>query len=118
MLVDQEVVWHKDGHVLYLQLNRSELSVTMTLCPKHEDRSCAVGKFDCIVEWFLSRYGLECNVGVSEVSSEMEVAWSVHGDTDDSDLCQVWVIPVQDEAFAAWLDTQVLPEPEVVEEPE
>lgn len=104
--VGEEVVWHKDGHVLYLQLNRSELSVLMTLCPGAEDRECRLGKFDCIVEWFISRYGLDCNVGVSEVSSEMEVAWSVQGDTDDPDLCQVWIIPTQDEAFAAWLGTQ------------
>lgn len=102
----EEVVWHKDGHLLYLQLNRSELSVVMTLCPKSDDRKCQVGKFDCIVEWFLSRYGLDCNVGISEVASEMEIAWSVQGDTDDADLCQVWVIPTLDEAFGAWLETQ------------
>lgn len=101
-----DVVWYKDGHRLYLQLNRSELSVLATICPQGDDRECRVGKFDCIVEWFVGRYGLECNVGVSEVSSEMEIAWSVQGDTDDADLCQVWIIPVADEAFAAWLGTQ------------
>ena len=107
-----DVVWHKDGHQLYVQLNRSELSVLMTLCPGHADRECRVGKFDCIVEWFVSRYGLDCNVGVSEVSSEMEIAWSVQGDTDDADLCQVWIIPTKDEAFAAWLETQQVGEVE------
>jgi hypothetical protein len=104
--MDDVTLWHKDGHSLYLQLNRNELSVLATMCPGTEDRKCHVGKFDCIVEWFVMRYGLDCNVGVSEVSSEMEIAWTVQGDTDDADLCQVWIIPAQDEAFSAWLEGQ------------
>jgi hypothetical protein len=107
--IEDITVWRNDGHAIYLQLNRSELSIQITICPGGEDRECKVGKFDCIVEWFLDRYGLDCNVGVSEVASEMQIAWTMQGDTDDVDLCQVWVIPVQDEAFAAWLTTQTTP---------
>jgi len=99
-------VWHRDGHSLYLQLNRSELTIQMIHCPGHSDRKCKTGKFDCIVDWFVSRYGLDCNVGVSEVSSDMEIAWTVQGDPEDSDLCQVWFIPTKDEAFSAWLEAQ------------
>jgi hypothetical protein len=54
----------------------------------------------------LETYGLDCNVGICECSSHLELAWSVVGDTDDAELCQVWVIPVDDEAFSAWLVTQ------------
>lgn len=104
--MDDVTVWHQDGHRIQLQLHRNELSIQMVLCPGDEDRACQVGKFGCIVEWFLTVYGLDCNVGISEVASEMEIAWAVQGDTDDADLCQVWVIPTNDEAFAAWLAFQ------------
>ena len=99
-------VWHSDGHRIYMQLNRSELVIQETICPQTEDRFCQTGKFDCIVTWFLDRYGLECNVGISEVFSDMEIAWAAQGDMEDPDLCQVWIIPIIDEAFSAWLTTQ------------
>ncbi len=102
----EEVVWHNDGHVMYLHLNRSEVTISQVVCPQTEDRQCKVGKFDCIVTYFLETYGLDCNVGICECSGNLELAWSVVGDTDDPELCQVWVIPVDDEAFSAWLITQ------------
>lgn len=105
-LESEITLWRADGHSLYMQLNRNELSILTTMCPGGDDRECKIGNFDCIVEWFVMRYGLDCNVGVSEVSSEMEIAWTVQGDTSDSDLCQVWIIPTKDEAFAAWLEGQ------------
>jgi hypothetical protein len=105
--IDNTTVWHNDGHTMYLQLHRNELSILTVNCPGGEDRECQIDKFSCVVQWFLDRYGLDCNVGVSEVSSTMEIAWSVQGDTSDPDLCQVWVIPTKDEAFAAWLESQV-----------
>ena len=114
--ISEESVWHTDGHRIYMQLNRNELSIQIVTCPKHEDRECNVGKFDCIVEWFLDHYGLDCNVGVSEVASDMEIAWMVQGDTSEPDLCQVWVIPIADEAFSAWLMTQTSTEEESSED--
>lgn len=99
-------VWNVDGHRILLQLNRNELSIQMVMCPSHESRSCKTNTVECLVTWFLEVYGLDCNVGVSEVSSDMELAWSVQGDVSDPELCQVWVIPVADEAFASWLETQ------------
>lgn len=103
-------VWHSDGHSIYMVLNRNELEIQVVSCPGGDNRSCHVGNFDCIVDWFIGRYGLDCNVGVCEVNSTMEIAWSVQGDTSDPDLCQVWIIPVADEAFSAWLSTQNISE--------
>jgi hypothetical protein len=104
--LNDSTTWHMDGHSIYMQLRKSELVIQVISCPGHETRECATGGFDCIVEWFLTRFGLDCNVGVSEVASTMEIAWSIQGDPTDPDLCQVWVIPVADEAFASWLATQ------------
>jgi len=116
--VEDTTVWHSDGHSIYMVLNRNELEIQVVSCPGHEARECQIGKFDCIVDWFLGRYGLDCNVGVCEISSTMEIAWSVQGDTDDIDTCQVWVIPVADEAFSAWLATQNTPTQDIPESDE
>ena len=116
--VEDTTVWHSDGHSIYMVLNRNELEIQVVSCPGHEGRECQIGKFDCIVDWFLGRYGLDCNVGVCEISSTMEIAWSVQGDTDDIDTCQVWVIPVADEAFSAWLATQNIPTQDIPESDE
>jgi hypothetical protein len=104
--VVEEVVWHKDGHMIYAQINKSDLVITSVHCPGHEERECKLGSFDCIVTWFLETYGMECNVGICDPSRELEIAWSAVGDFSDSSMCQVWVIPTEDEAFAAWLVTQ------------
>lgn len=101
-----EIVWHNDGHSINLTINKSNIVVSSVICPGHEDRACKVGQFTCIVTWFLDVYGLECNVGICEASPTVEIAWSAVGDFDDPQLCQVWVIPINDEAFSAWLVTQ------------
>lgn len=106
MSTDLETVWHRDGHYVYLQINRGDLVIVMTTCPGGEDRACKIGRFDCTVQWFLDRFGLDCNVGVCDAKPEIELAWSMQGDPFDPDLCQVWVIPVDDIAFAAWLEGQ------------
>lgn len=101
-----EIVWHNDNHRLLLQINRNELVVSSVICPNGDDRPCCIGKTECIVKHFLELYGLECNVGICSATPEMTVAWSVVGDLEDLELCQVWVIPIDDEAFSAWLVTQ------------
>lgn len=106
MTASEEMVWHKDGHSVSLRINRSDLSIYHIHCPGHEDRQCNVGKFECVVRHFLETYGLDCNVGTCDASPILELAWSGIGDFDDPDNCQIWVIPVDDEAFAAWLVTQ------------
>lgn len=107
----ESTTWYKDGHNIYLQLNKNELVIQVTSCPGGENRKCKTETTECIVEWFLNCYGLDCNVGVSEIMSNMEIAWSIQGDTSNTDLCQVWVIPIIDEAFSAWLTTQETPDP-------
>lgn len=105
-VTQEEMVWHKDGHSIHLQLNRSDVVISMIRCPGHDNRECKLGKFDCIVKHFLETYGLDCNVGICDCSSEIELAWSALGEFDEPEQCQVWVIPIDDEAFAAWLITQ------------
>jgi hypothetical protein len=39
----------------------------------------------------------------------MQIAWALVGDKHkDLGVCQVWVIPTQDEAFSAWISTQTV----------
>ena len=104
-----EMVWHKDGHIVICQLNKSELQILGVVCPHKEkdDAPCRHSDAPCVVEWFMQTYGFECNVGVAKPSSEMEIAWHFIGDNyKDLGSCQVWVIPVADEAFSAWMISQ------------
>lgn len=97
-------VWHNDGHVMYLELNKAEVVVQTVVCPGEGE--CQHERLGCVVQWFMNRFGLDCNVGVCPPSGEMPIAWMLVGDRYDMDACQVWVIPTEDEAFAAWLVTQ------------
>lgn len=99
------MVWHNDHHAIHLRLDKDQLTITQVDCPgeNHETTPACGGVNDCIVSWFLLRFGLECNVGIAPPSAVMPIAWSVVGDATDLDNCQVWIIPIEDEAFAAWL---------------
>jgi hypothetical protein len=103
-----EVVWHDDGHRMILSLTRSEISVTMVLCPfgKKPGGTCFHQKHGCVVDWFLMHYGLECLVGVCSPAEEVPIAWSLVGESVDIDACQVWVISVDDMLFSAWAASQ------------
>jgi len=101
--VNDNMVWHNDGHAMHLRLDKSDLSIIEVDCPGSGE--CLHEQIGCLVRFFLTRFGLECNVGIAEPASRMEVAWTLVGDTYDIDTCQVWVIPKNDEAFAAWLMT-------------
>jgi hypothetical protein len=98
--LNDELVWHDDGHSLWLELNRNELVVLSVMCPGGEE--CRDSKGRCVVEWFINRFGLECHVGVSVPEEHLRVAWSIVGDIDDKDESQVWVISVSDDLYAAW----------------
>ena len=104
--IQKEMVWNRDGHTMHLQLNKHEVVLTHVDCPETDDRACQHITAGCLVQWFLGRFGLDCNVGFAEPAGSMEIAWTVVGETSDLDMCQVWIIPVNDEAFAAWLMTQ------------
>lgn len=101
-----EMMWYDDGHVMYLELHRSEVVVTTVLCPNGNDHPCRSNKkVGCIVQFFIGRFGLECNVGVCPAEPEIAIAWSAVGDMSDVDLCQVWVVPVKDDIYSAWATT-------------
>ena len=97
-------VWHNDGHSISLELNRASLIVTDVKCSDGEE--CKHQTHGCMVRWFIERYGLECNVGVTPAAPEIDIAWMFDGDMYDLESAQVWIIPVTDDAFAAWLITQ------------
>jgi hypothetical protein len=100
--------WHDDEHRLWLQLVRSDLVIATTLCPHNGDPEapCRSRQAACIVQHFIERFGLDCNVGVCAPAEYLDIAWAVVGDKDDLDLAQVWVIPTSDDVFAAWRATQ------------
>jgi hypothetical protein len=106
---DEEIKWHNDGHVIHMQINKSNLEITSVDCP-HKDKSEGACKHDdvnCVIEHFLNIYGLDCNVGVVAPSADLSIAWAFIGDRHkDLGACQVWVIPIEDEAFSAWIATQ------------
>lgn len=91
---------------MHLELHQNEVIITHVTCPGGEEAVCQHPQVGCVVDWFLLRFGLECNTGVAPVQSEMTIAWTLSGDQTFIDECQVWVMPVNDEAFAAWLITQ------------
>lgn len=97
-------VWHNDGHSISLELNRANLIITEVKCPGGEE--CKHQTHGCMVKWFIDRFGLECNVGVTQAAPEIDIAWMLTGDPYDLESAQVWVIPTTDDAFAAWLITQ------------
>ena len=97
-------VWHQDHHVIHLLLEKSELVILEVTCPGTGE--CVHRQTSCVVKHFLGRFGLECNVGSCVPSGEMEIAWTLQGERDDLDLSQVWVIPLNDDLFAAWVVTQ------------
>jgi hypothetical protein len=105
----EEVSWHNDGHIIILQLSTSTLRVVETICPHADSESAACHHPDakCAVEWFITRFGLECNVGVCAPEERLQVAWAFAGDWHrELEQGQIWVMPVNDEAFAAWIVTQ------------
>lgn len=97
--------WHQDGHSFEVVVDKASVQISDFHCPSRSEESaeCKPGE-ECIVERFMLEYGFDCNVGVSVINGRMEIAWTVVGDTKDYATCQVWVIPVNDEFFAAWSD--------------
>ena len=108
-MTDESMEWHDDGHIIHLQLNRNELRIVGTDCPNStkEVRSCQHPDAECVVQHFVQRFGLDCNVGVCPPSASLRISWSYVGDKHrEIENGQVWIIPNDDEAFAAWLVTQ------------
>ena len=94
-----EANWHDDGHVMHLELVKSEAQITSVTCPGGE---CAHDETECVVKFYLDVFGLECNVGVCDMASDIPFAWAFIGRRSDLDACQLWVIPRADPFFQAW----------------
>jgi hypothetical protein len=100
------VMWHDDGHVLWLELNRTEVVITAVLCPHGGGpAACNHRKAGCLVQHYVNRYGLDCNVGVCPANEQIRIAWAFYGDEDDLDAAQVWIVPSEDDVFSAWAAT-------------
>ena len=109
MAASDEISWHNDGHTIGLQLNNSTVKVVDVFCPHEESETppCRHADAKCAVRWFVSTYGLECNVGVCAPEERLTIAWTFAGDWHkELEQGQVWIMPINDEAFAAWLATQ------------
>ena len=107
MAADEELRWHKDGHLVEFVLDKSNLTIVGTTCPLTTGE-CINKHGSCVVQAFINLYGMECNVGIAPVSKTMEFAWALVGDRDgDVDSFQVWIIPVEDEIFSAWETSQI-----------
>lgn len=101
--MSQEMVWHNDGHKIHLRINRSEVDIVEVFCPNPENGSCRTEYDGCAVEWFINRYGLECNAGSCPAAESIQICWTLIGDPRDLDSCQLWFMPLSDETFQAWL---------------
>lgn len=103
---DSEMIWHNDGHAIRLRINKSELEIIEVMCPSGNSGECWNDRIGCMVEYFIRRFGMDCNVGVCPAMENLQICWSVVGDTYDMDACQLWFVPLEDEAFNAWLATK------------
>jgi hypothetical protein len=108
MTTETELIWHNDGHEIGLRIEKSELAITGIKCPHGDDGPCKLTKDGCAVQWFIQRFGLECNVGVCDPAPTIRIAWAFVGDPAMGlDGSQVWFIPATDDFFAAWAATQL-----------
>lgn len=105
MAKNQEIeqLWHDDGHSIFLRINKAELEVLEAKCPHEGPKECKNMAGDCVVTWFINRFGMECNGGICPPSEILEISWTIIGDVNDFESCQVWFMPKTDEIFAAWL---------------
>ena len=99
-----EQLWHCDGHELLLRINRAELEILSIFCPHEEkDGPCKNRKGECIVSTHITRYGMDCNGGVSPAMEKLSICWTLIGDVDDIDSSQLWFMPTSDDVFQAWI---------------
>jgi hypothetical protein len=97
-----EISWHNDGHKLVLKLNKDQLEILEILCPHDTPEAICHTPNGCVVQNFITQYGLECNIGISDPAAELEICWALQGDNTDIELSQLWFVPVDDEIFHAW----------------
>jgi len=106
-----EMEWHNDGHTVVLRLNKAQLEVVEVNCPSDNGGPCASdGRsstssdgLGCLVQYFIQRFGMDCNIGVCAPEETMAICWTILGDVHDPDAAQLWFVPVNDEVFYAWM---------------
>jgi hypothetical protein len=100
-----EQLWHCDGHELLLRINRAELEILAISCPhaEEDEGACKNRKGECAVIAHISRYGMDCNGGVSPAMEHLVLCWTIIGDIDDVDSSQLWFMPTSDDVFQAWI---------------
>ena len=102
----KELKWNVDGHRLLLNINKTELVVTHSICPHGNSVGSACYHESCAVNYFINVYGLETNTGVVGANESVEVAWALSGSPWDIDLVDFSMIPVADPHFSDWLAEQ------------
>lgn len=105
---DDEMAWHNDGHVILLSINKSELEILQITCPHDDDDGDCHSDAGCIVNYFINRFGLDCNIGVCAPEPTLEICWALSGDRRDPEAAQLWFVPLNDDVFHAWLSTRKL----------
>lgn len=100
-----EQIWHNDGHEVHLRINRADMEIVLVSCPHESEGECKNKLGECSVSAFIMRYGMDCNAGMCEAHTPMKICWTLIGDKDSLDECQVWFMPTADHVFSAWLDS-------------
>jgi hypothetical protein len=100
---DSEMLWHNDGHLITLHINKSDVEIVDIFCPFGHSGECHTDRFGCIVTHFVGRFGLDCNVGTCAARETLQICWSLVGDSYDPEASQLWFVPLDDEVFQAWL---------------
>lgn len=100
-----EALWHKDGHFIHLMLEKEAVNVSSVTCP--DGKECKTEEDACVVQFFVERYGLDVNVGSCPAAADIEIAWTLIGKMRDLESAQLWIIPVEDYVFQAFVDAQL-----------
>ena len=64
-MIETDISWHKDGHIVEFILDKSNLIVSGFTCPSTEGE-CRNKHGICVVKLFVDMYGMECNVGATQ----------------------------------------------------
>ena len=83
------MVWHNDGHKIYLRIERSEVVIVRTESPNKEESACRLPSGECAVQYFVDLYGLDCNAGSCDAAQSLQICWTLGGNTYDLDACQL-----------------------------
>ena len=110
-MAETEFNWHDDGHVIHVRLEKDSVSVVSGLCPYggRKDTPCYhEGINGCVVNYFVSMYGIDVNVGVADAAGTLPISWSYGGNSWEIDSATCWIIPNNDPNFATWAENERL----------